>query len=441
MSDVNHSSRSPRVLAWVLLLFVFAAGLRVGWVAVRYHDPSRTEWLEYPDEEAYWLAARSLSAGEGLRDEFGYQATYMPAYPMFLSMFAGLEHPLWWARIVQALLAAWVAPATFLLAGSWARWSAASDEGGIPRPAVWAGLAAALDPFLVFFSGLLLTEALFAAALTSAWVLVVAISAGLSVGPTTYAPTRASSSSAFSGAGLTGLAIGAGLLLWLGVMLRPSAVMLVAATAALLLAGRRAIRQRWQAAAIVVVVVIIALLPWALRNRVVLGQWRWLTTRGGISLYDGLQPGATGGSDLAHTKTLPEMRGLSEIAWDRYFRDQAWAAVRQDPARAIGLAWNKFLRTWSLGPNVAAYRHGLPAVVSAGWTASLLVLAIVGLWSRRRSAAACVTILLPVIVFTLLHMVFIGSVRYRVPVMPMVMVLSAAGLHCLPQGRSRSKPG
>ena len=40
-------------------------------------------------------------------------------------------------------------------------------------------------------------------------------------------------------------------------------------------------------------------------------------------------------------------------------------------------------------------------------------------------------LLLPVIAFTALHMVFVGSVRYRVPVMPMVMVLSAMALATL----------
>ena len=37
-------------------------------------------------------------------------------------------------------------------------------------------------------------------------------------------------------------------------------------------------------------------------------------------------------------------------------------------------------------------------------------------------------LLFPVIAFTLLHTVFVGSVRYRVPIMPMVMVLSAVGV-------------
>ena len=209
-------------------------------------------------------------------------------------------------------------------------------------------------------------------------------------------------------------ALAAGALLWLAVMLRPSAVVLMAA-----------------AAAIVVLVVVAGLLPLAARNRAVIGQWRWLTTRGGISLYDGLQPGATGASDLAHTKTMPEVRGLSEVQWDRYFRDQAWTAARQDPVRVLVLAWRKFLRTWSPTPNVQEYRHGFAAAVSGAWMILVLGLAVIGLWARCRAVRAWLVLLLPVILVTLLHMVFVGSVRYRVPTMPLVMVLSAAGLDWL----------
>jgi hypothetical protein len=226
--------------------------------------------------------------------------------------------------------------------------------------------------------------------------------------------------------------LAAGALLWLAVMLRPSAVVLMAAAAVVIVvAGRAAVRRRAAAAAIVVLVVVAGLLPWAVRNRAVIGQWRWLTTRGGISLYDGLQPGATGASDLAHTKTMPEVRGLSEVQWDRYFRDQAWTAARQDPVRVLVLAWHKFLRTWSPTPNVQEYCHGLAAAVSGAWMILVLGLAVIGLWARRRAVRAWLVLLLPVILVTLLHMVFVGSVRYRVPTMPLVMVLSAAGLDWL----------
>jgi hypothetical protein len=40
-------------------------------------------------------------------------------------------------------------------------------------------------------------------------------------------------------------------------------------------------------------------------------------------------------------------------------------------------------------------------------------------------------LLLPAAYFTLIHMVFVGSVRYRLPAMPFIFILAAVGLCAL----------
>ncbi len=401
----------PR-LRWILLLaFGLALLVRVGWVLVRYGGEHAPE--PYPDETAYWLSARSLASGRGLRDEFGFRATYMPAYPAFLSLFVPCERSALWAGLAQAVLAAAVAPATAFLAWRFLAWS---DGTGVDADAgrrqalaaAAAGAAAALDPFLVYFSGLFLTEAVFASVLVAAWAALV--------GPATGAGARPVRD------GLV-----AGLLLLACVMLRPSAVFLAAAGAAVLVLRHGPVRGPG-GTAVLVAVMAAGLLPWALRNQQVLGQRVWLTTRGGISLYDGFRPGADGSSDLAHTKLMPEAQGLSEPEWDRFFRRRAVEAVKQDPVRSIRLAGVKLLRTWSLRPNVESHRGGTAAVVGAAWTLLVLLSGAVGVVRRRRAVGACLALLSPVVVTTLLHMVFVGSVRYRVPVMPMLAVLGASCL-------------
>lgn len=397
MTESRPIAGCRRLVMWGAAVFILAAGLRVGWVLHRWGPAGRDETLDYPDEEAYVLAGKSLAAGHGLIDEFGYRATYMPGYPAFLAIFQGLERPLLWARMAQAILAAAVAPAAFVLARRFL-----SDET-IFAP-VLAGLAAACDPFLVFFSGLLLTEALFAAVLVATWVCVLNGERG------SWAKIG-----------------GAGILMWMAVMLRPSAAVLVVLTPLAMIVRGRFRPTAIMRAAMIPVVVVILLAPWALRNYAVIGQWCWLTTRGGISLYDGLQPGATGESDLAHTKTMAAVRNMTEVEWDAHFRAAAWAGARRDPAGTLRLAERKFLRTWSLIPNVAEYHGGATAKISAAWMTMMLGLAAVGFWQSRRRVAAWMMLLLPVVAFTALHMVYVGSVRYRVPLMPLVMVLSAVG--------------
>lgn len=393
----------------LLVLFLLAGALRVGWVTIKYSGEESSQ-LSYPDEEAYCLSARSLAEGRGMVDEFGYRATYMPGYPAFLALFVSWPHFLLRARIVQALLGALAAPATYLLAKRWGCLLESRDATfSYPHVALFAGLAVAFDPFLIFFSGLLLTETLFTTALVMAWIFVLPLSGSLA----TVGYRQA---------------IPAGVMLWICIMLRPSAVILIILVPVAIVICRRFDRSAMAAGALIIVIVAAGLLPWALRNRTVIGEWCWLTTRGGISLYDGWHEGATGASDLAHTKVMSEVSGLGEREWDDYFSRLAWTAARQDPLRVLRLAGCKFLRMWNFIPNVGAYRSGWPVVLSAIWMFVILISAAVGLWWHRYAVRWWVMLLLPAAGFTMLHTVFVASIRYRVPVMPMIMVLSATGM-------------
>ena len=62
---------------------------------------------------------------------------------------------------------------------------------------------------------------------------------------------------------------------------------------------------------------------------------------------------------------------------------------------------------------------------------AFLLLGACGAWHLRARWRALSWLLLPVAYFTLLHLVFVGSVRYRVPVMPLVEILAAWGVVCL----------
>lgn len=414
------------IAAGVLAVFLLALSVRVGWVVVRYAGQERWSQVAYPDEEAYLLAADSLAEGRGLIDEFGYRATYMPLYPGFLALFVNLPGSLFWARLIQAGIGAVAAPAAYLLAWQWIRlaadeWQRQQGNKYINIIPLLAGGAVALDPFLVFFSGLLLTETLFTTFLLIAWVFVL---------PMCKLTVRLNGRQVFV----------AGLFLLVAVYLRPSAIILALLVPAAVVICRRMSRDGVYAGAAIGLMIGCGLLPWAARNRMVTGHWVWLTTRGGISLYDGMRAGTDGGSDLAATKTMPAVAEMDEIEWNRYFKQRAWTLMREDPGRVAELAWLKFKRTWSLSPNVAQYSSGPIAALAGLWSGAILFTAVIGLWRYRRAVSCWFMLLLPVAVFTLLHMLFVGSVRYRVPVMPMVMVLAAAGVGVLMSFLGRRQP-
>lgn len=378
------------------LVFFAALLVRVAWVYHAAEPPRADDGLAFafPDEKEYWRLARSLGAGHGLVDEFGYRATYMPLYPWLLSLVASPDSVLR-ARLLQAIIGAAAVFPIYWLARRLA------DE----RAAAIAAALTAFDPFLVFgFCHLLLTETVFTTLLCAA----IALS-----WPATRRP--------WLSAVLGGFAFAA------AIYTRPSVAGLAVLwpPAAALLADRR--RRASVASICAVAVTLGLLLPWAARNRHVTGQWIWLTTRGGISLYDGLGPKADGGSNLAYTKTMPGVQRLGETQWNEFFYRESLRIAREDPARVARLAWAKLKRTWSFVPNEPSSRMPVKMAVSFGWMAMVVSTAVVGfLFSKRRSRLA--PLLIPAAYFTLLHMVYVGSVRYRVPAMPPIYVLSALAL-------------
>ncbi len=352
-----------------------------------------------PDEVQYWHMAHSLADGAGLMDEFGYRATRMPLFPGFCSLFVGLEN----GRLI-ALTAGGVlsALACGFAAGLGAQVAAPENKLQV---SVLAGLLVAFDPFLVYFNKLLLTESLFICALCAA--LCVA-----------WCTTR------------SGFACGwvrwmvSGVLFGLCIYLRPSSAGFVVCWCLFTVVRRRFDRAGLAGVCGLVVTVVLLLLPWALRNQSLLGERIWLTTRAGISLYDGVRPGADGASDLAAIKDT----GQGELEWNETFKVRAWEEIRDRPRHIVRLAGLKFLRTWNLWPNAEGYRSLWIKIIAGTWTVAVLASAMCGIRALWRSKAAIVGLLLPAAYFTVLHMVFVGSVRYRLPAMPMLEILAAWGI-------------
>jgi hypothetical protein len=411
------NSKANRWRAWLSIFFV-ALVLRAAWGSARWLGAGQAGGLEFPDEEQYWGIARSLWGAEGLRDELGFRATRMPLYPAMLAPFTELVNGVAYARVLHWLIGA-LAAALALAVGSKVH----------PYVGIIAGLLVAVDPFLVFFSSLLLTETAFIAALLGLWWAVSCIVDLSSMGPRsnplpdreTRAVVRLRS---WAAVGILGAVC---------VYLRESSAGLVLLVVAAAVVSRRFAMEALAGAGLACAILVLALVPWAARNRVVTGDWCWLTHRGGISLYDGVGPQASGASDLGNVKGGEAVRGFGEVAWDRYFRREAIAAMRRDPARVARLGLIKLGRTWNPFPNVETYQSGRARLISAAWTLPVYLLAVGGLFALSiqwggGGIRTAVFLLLPALYFSALHSVFVGSVRYRLPAMPMLEVLAAAGL-------------
>jgi hypothetical protein len=178
---------------------------------------------------------------------------------------------------------------------------------------------------------------------------------------------------------------------------------------------------------------VVVMTPWWVRNARVTGRFVPTALQVGASLYDGLNPEATGASDMgfvdrfvAETRRAPDEAGVPlEVRLDRRMRDAALAWARAHPGRVLQLAGVKFLRMWNVWPNEASLSTWPTRLAIVSSYVPVMVLGVLGAVTTIRRGWPYVLCWLPAVYFTLLHVIFVSSIRYRQPAMLGIMVLAA----------------
>lgn len=400
----------------LFLLLGAALMLRLAWGFTQpaEPDPRLADQFEYLQLGRNLLHAHELKFHDPRYEQDVY-AYRTPGYPILIAACGGNVRAL---RIVQALLDTSTVLAVYLLARRFLD----------PRPSLAAAALVAFNPFLVYFSGLVLSETLFTAML--AWGMYL------------LAVRRRNQT-------LAGIA-----LLALAVHVRPSAlglVVLLACFAGCQCHRRTGIRNGLLA----VLAVCLVLLPWGYRNahHPKVKAWILTTTNSGITTYDGFHDGATGASDQGSfvNEMLNLLAYMDEVERDDYLSQRAHEWIRAHPGRAAALMVNKIARTWSPIPLSNDYGgRALYVVVGLLYSVPFYLLVLFGLWKSALPRSAQVFLLLPAIYFTGIHALSVGSLRYRVPVEPPIAVIAGSPLvafaflttkHGLTHGPSRRKSG
>jgi hypothetical protein len=369
------------------ILSVLALALRVGYVLT---EPER---LVFPDEAAYQQVARNILSGEGAQLSPEAIALRPPGYPVFLAgIYAVMgRESLRAVWLLQAVLSALVVWQVFALAGR----VFGSNAG------LLAAALVAVDPFQIFFCGRLLNETVFITLLLALmycllrmqqdwwWLVMAGVCAGL------------------------------------GSLVKPSLWYLAVFSFPFLVLAMR----NWRRAAVLVLglvaVQMIVVLPWMLRNQRRLGKLT-LTTMTGGSLYESLGEGATGGPATTIVKWPQMPPGVTEVQRDALLKAAAWQHAREHPGWALQLSIRKFSRFWSPILNFSSFRKWQYHIMSAGWYVPVMALFFVGAWRQRQSCRCWLWLLAPVFYFMILHSIFVGSVRYRAPIMPLICCVAGA---------------
>jgi 4-amino-4-deoxy-L-arabinose transferase-like glycosyltransferase len=400
---------------WLCLLFLAALAVRAAFVAFAV---PRGDELMFPDAAIYDSIARNWLAGKGFREDSGRQASRAPGYPVFLAAChsMGLQRPQG-IYLVQAVADSAMCVLLALLGRR-----LYGDAAGIV-----AGCIAAIYPFFVYFTGLLLAETLFTLGLVALMLFLFQCADALE-----KSVSRALLVSAVAGALLGLLVLLRSSLLLFPLFLLPIWLFSARRSGGAAKSGltRRGHRLGAMAAwGTMIVAMALVMLPWMVRNYGIFGRFIPTTLQVGESLYEANSPYADGGPAMDRIDWVKERGGrpMGEYENNEFFKSAAIRYIREHPGRFCALAVEKFARFWNPLPNYGPYRRPLGIAVSLCAFVPIILLACAGILRRKREAASLLLLLSPVAYFTLLHMVFVGSVRYRTPVMPLVILLAASG--------------
>ncbi|MDR7415131.1 MAG: glycosyltransferase family 39 protein [Armatimonadota bacterium] len=383
------------VFLLAVLVRVLAVSLTVGWPAPASAEPSS-------DSRIHMTLVQNLLSGRGYALDGEPVASTPPLYVFFLAaLYAVFGSPVW-VRAAQVLLGA---------AGCVVLYTIGRRIFDPATALLSAGLLA-LHPATAYLAGLHLTENLFLPLL-----LLVLLQAQ-------HLADRLSAGRAF----------GLGVLVGLGALVR--AVFLgflpfLLFWAWLRVRGRGA--PRYRVFGLVMAGCALVLLPWTVRNAVVLRAFVPVQSNGAMVFWAGNNPHADGGLVWPTRRTWTGGRppddghygwrdlGVSEE--NARYLQEALRWIREHPGDYLRLLGRKLARLYGFSRatddqglevplGVAVFQGLLYVAAAAGWTLA---------WARRKSVA----LLGWLVVFTnLMALVFSGASRYALPMVPSLVLFA-----------------
>ncbi len=367
----------------------------------------------FGDSDGYWELARTIAASE----PYQYRSPDMrvfrtPGYPALLSpafVVYGEHPPVLAARAIGAVLGTLAVG----LAGWWA--TLLFDA----RTGILAGLIVALYPGAIALSVFVLSEAPF----------VPLMLAHLALWTAAWRTENRRKRLAF--------ATGAGIVASMATLMRPSWLLFTPFAIVLGLAIARDRRRQWVIGGAMLAALAMGMVPWWMYTMRVSGRFVATTLQVGASLYDGLHAGATGASDM---RFVPEVTAREraegdplspeafEVRVDRRMWNESIAWAKAHPGEVLRLAVVKLKRMWNVWPNEPAFRGWPTRIVLLATYVPLLAMGLCGAWRWTSQGLPYCLAWLPAVYLTLLHTVFVSSLRYREPAMIALAILASGAI-------------
>ena len=175
---------------------------------------------------------------------------------------------------------------------------------------------------------------------------------------------------------------------------------------------------------------VLVMSPWWVRNYQVHGKFVMTSVgESGKVFYSGNNPhnksgGGIGGIDV-HYEDLAKFEQIKDLAKrDEVMFKAGLDWIKKNPTDWIVLEFRKLIRLYSpifYAKKYSTWYYNLLSIVSYG---SIFILFLVSLYSLRKYFWLYSPMLLYLLLLTGVHLVFIASIRYRLPVEPFMIIMA-----------------
>ncbi len=175
---------------------------------------------------------------------------------------------------------------------------------------------------------------------------------------------------------------------------------------------------------------------WWVRNYTVFNQFIPFTTSSASNLYLGansnnLHGGVDWNTDV-DKEFVKEVRSLdNEISRNKMYKDKAVQFIINHPLQYMKLMWIKFKRFYKVGLNTDAIQNKILNIIASLSSGIIYIGTIFFLFFNIKMWKKFSAIFILIGYFTLIHITFIASVRYRLPLDSFFILFSVSSVYNL----------
>lgn len=348
-------------------------------------------YLYFDDEFEYLKMVKNFLSGKGLIVNENFKSFRPPLYPLILSILFYLKFNFLHIRIFQSLISTFTVYIIYQI----------SKEIFGKKEGTLSAIISSFYPFFIFYNGFLLTETFFL------FFVVLSIFYLIKLSDTN---------------GIISLKVG--VMSGVAGLTRPTFQIFIPFVILKLLFLKENLKLKFRKVFFLVIGFCIVLSPWIIRNYKIFKKFIPGTTMGGWVFWEGNNPFSDGGPCSYFPQNIHQ---IEEITRDKLLYKMTIEVIKKNPKRFLYLLKNKFKRFWNIVPNAPEFEEKiLYRIISISSFGILLPFFIIGFFvSFKNSKANFLHIL--IFIFTVFHMIYLASIRYRLPIEPFYIIFSVHG--------------